>query len=454
MRVTRSSSALTTAVKRSSPGPSPAAHVATAASQPLKRRRTAPPTSTTKTKSKPKPTTASDARDAIADEFDEETMHQAAIEADSVAEKEGVLLHPPALTFEYNEAKRHLCSVDTRWQVLMNKLRCTAFEGPEPVSGQQEQHKETFNPFRSLVSSIIGQQVSWLAARSIQHKFVRVFFPHLPEKRPPPTSTAPKPEDSPFPTPAQIVNLPDQMTRLRGAGLSQRKAEYIIELSERFHDGRLSAKQLWEADDEEIMKTLCAVRGIGVWTVHMFLIFSSKRPNVCPWGDLGIQKALCRWYSEDPHSAPAIHARKQQRQTTPSPAPPSTLAQASKFETPKSRLPADSYPTPSTPSNGLNVEDQEPIENLRAVGAVDVPVEEPVMPETAVPEPPINPFVFPETSNNLTPGVLKARLGGKKLKGNIYLAPQEMEELMKPFEPYRSIACWYLWAVTDGTGDP
>jgi len=57
-------------------------------------------------------------------------------------------------------------------------------------------------------------------------------------------------------------------------------------------------------------------------------------------------------------------------------------------------------------------------------------------------------FVFPETSNGLTPMVLKNRLSGKKIKG-AYLTPVEMEELMKPWEPFRSVACWYLWSVTD-----
>ncbi|KAK4046737.1 hypothetical protein OIV83_005842 [Microbotryomycetes sp. JL201] len=424
MRVTRSASAIASTAKRTAPA---------VAVQPLKRRKTAPPR---------QPATAQCSTEAATTDADEQAIHQAAIESDNVAEQQGVLLHPPALTFEFADARRHLESVDSRWGVLMDKLRCTAFQGED-----EGEHKETFNPFKSLVSSIIGQQVSWLAARSIQHKFVRIFYPHLPEKRAPPTTTAPRPEDTPFPTPAQIVNLPDQMATLRSAGLSQRKAEYIIELAERFHDGRLDAKKLWEADDEEIMKTLVAVRGIGVWTVHMFLIFSSKRPNVCPWGDLGIQKSLCRWYSDDPHSTPAIHARKKQREATPT---PTTAAAEPKTPANKQTAPVLSYPTPSTPSN----EEKETIENLRAMGAVDVPLEEPVTPEAVVPEPPKNPFVFPATSNNLTPGVLKARLAGKKLKGNIYLTPNEMEELMAPLEPYRSVACWYLWALTDGTGDP
>lgn len=52
--------------------------------------------------------------------------------------------------------------------------------------------------------------------------------------------------------------------------------EYVIELATRFHDGRLNAKELWGMTEEEVMKELCAIRGIGVWTVHMFLIFSMK----------------------------------------------------------------------------------------------------------------------------------------------------------------------------------
>lgn len=88
--------------------------------------------------------------------------------------------------------------------------------------------------FRSLVSSIIGQQVSWLAARAIQHKFQRLFFPHLPEKRAPPTTSAPEgssdskaSEETPFPTPSQVLALSDRTQTLRSAGLSGRKSKLI-----------------------------------------------------------------------------------------------------------------------------------------------------------------------------------------------------------------------------------
>lgn len=149
---------------------------------------------------------------------------------------------------------------------------------------------------RSLVTSIIGQQVSWLAARAITHKFTRVFFPSLPEKLAPPSDSLPSSatpegeiEVSPFPTASNVALMEPgtQTQRLRDAGLSGRKVEYIVELAERFHDGRLSAKGLWAMSDAEVSATLQAIRGIGPWTVDMFLIFAMKRPDVMPVGDLG-----------------------------------------------------------------------------------------------------------------------------------------------------------------------
>lgn len=96
----------------------------------------------------------------------------------------------------------------------------------------------------SLVSSIIGQQVSWLAARAIQRKFTRLFFPQAPSA-PEGSSDSKSTEETPFPTPAQVVKLERANPgSLRGAGLSGRKVEYILELAERFSDGRLSAKQV------------------------------------------------------------------------------------------------------------------------------------------------------------------------------------------------------------------
>ncbi|KAL8292219.1 hypothetical protein RQP46_001685 [Phenoliferia psychrophenolica] len=341
-----------------------------------------------------------------------------------------VLLHP-ALTFEFADAKAHLTSVDPRWGTLMSQLKCKPFDGEQTAP---------FAPFRLLITT---QQVSWLAARSITHKFVRLFYPHLPEKLAKPASAAPgahegevkESEESPFPTPAQILALPNMTPTLRSAGLSGRKVEYIIELAERFHDGRLDAKKLWDMEDDEVRKTLLEVRGIGIWTVQMFLIFSMKRPDVLPVGDLGIQKNLCKWYSADPSLVPAIHPRKLERAATPPPVV-ATKAEETPSTPVQSTSAAVAYPTPSTPS-------------ILALKADDVPAP---VPKLAVP-PPARQMVFPTTSNNLTAAAMKARLN-KKLKGNIYLNPLEMEELTIEWAPYRSVACWYLWSITDGTGDP
>ncbi|KAM0751658.1 DNA glycosylase [Meredithblackwellia eburnea MCA 4105] len=357
----------------------------------------------------------------------------------AAAEEEGVLLHP-ALTFKYEDARKHLENVDARWGTLMDRLKCKPFEGEQTAP---------FEPFRSLASSIIGQQVSWLAARSIQHKFVRIFYPHLPEKLGAPASAAPgaheadskdkdcEPESSasPFPTPAQILSLKDAVPTLRAAGLSGRKVEYIWELAERFHDGRLDAKRLWEMTDDEVRETLIQIRGIGIWTVQMFLIFSMKRPDVLPVGDLGIQKNLCKWYSADPSLVPAIHPRKlvvrgrtpevSESQSSEIPSTPETSCSTAKL--------VEAYPTPSTPS----------IADIKAAD-VHVPSKNAEVPQVSTKE-----MVFPKTSNNLTPALMKARLN-KKIKGNIYLSPTEMEELTAEWAPYRSVACWYLWSITDG----
>lgn len=138
-------------------------------------------------------------------------------------------------------------------------LRCG--NSCKPFQGEQN---EPFNPFKSLVTSLLGQQISWLAARSITHKFTRLFFPHLPEKLPPPSSTEPKLE-TPFPTPHQVLDLPDRTAALRGAGLSGRKVEYVVELAERFADGRLDARKLWAMNDDELMEVSAVflVAGIG-----------------------------------------------------------------------------------------------------------------------------------------------------------------------------------------------
>lgn len=124
--------------------------------------------------------------------------------------------------------------------------------------------------------------MSGAAAKSIKDKFVALF------------KTNNKDEDgtrpSFFPTPEEIIKM--DISTLRTAGLSQRKAEYIHGLSEKFANGELSARMLLNASDEELVEKLTAVRGLGKWSVEMFACFALKRIDVFSTGDLGVQYVI------------------------------------------------------------------------------------------------------------------------------------------------------------------
>lgn len=125
----------------------------------------------------------------------------------------------------------------------------------------------------------MAQQVSGAAASSIKRKFVGLFSRPLDEEKVEDAKT--------FPTPAQVAacNVPF----LRQAGLSERKAEYIQGLAEKFSTGELSAAMLINASDEEVLEKLTAVRGLGKWSVEMFACFGLKRMDILSTGDLGVQ---------------------------------------------------------------------------------------------------------------------------------------------------------------------
>ncbi len=131
--------------------------------------------------------------------------------------------------------------------------------------------EERGDPFRSLVRSIVYQQVTGKAAASILAKFVALF-----------------PSD--FPTPAQV--LKKSVEDLRGAGLSGQKVSYVRDLAEKFLDGTIDPSQFPRMTNEEIIEHVLRVKGVGVWTAHMFLMTTLKRPDILPMGDLGIQKGF------------------------------------------------------------------------------------------------------------------------------------------------------------------
>lgn len=176
-----------------------------------------------------------------------------------------------------DQACQHLISVDPRMRPVIEKHTCHIFT----AQGLAEQ----IDPFRSLSSGIIGQQVSGAAAKSIKNKFIMLFNEGV------------DPEKAKFPTPTQVAAT--DIPRLRLAGLSQRKAEYIQGLAEKFNSGELSASMLMKASDEDVMEKLIAVRGLGKWSVEMFTCFGLKRMDVLSTGDLGVQRGMAAFFGKD-----------------------------------------------------------------------------------------------------------------------------------------------------------
>lgn len=164
----------------------------------------------------------------------------------------------------------HLIATDPRLKTVIEQHPCPLFS-PEGLA-------EKVDPFNSLTSSIIGQQVSGAAAKSIRNKFLALFSLE---------NSASNGGRSLFPLPEEVAKC--DIETLRTAGLSQRKAEYIQGLAEKFANGELSAQMLARASDEELVEKLIAVRGLGKWSVEMFACFALKRIDVFSTGDLGVQ---------------------------------------------------------------------------------------------------------------------------------------------------------------------
>ncbi|XXH03575.1 hypothetical protein Hte_009980 [Hypoxylon texense] len=177
------------------------------------------------------------------------------------------------------EACNHLIRVDERMKPLIAKHHCRVFS-PEGLS-------ETVDPFESLCSGIISQQVSGAAAKAIKQRFVDLFNDDDDDGD----------NGGRFPRPAQVSAC--AIERLRTAGLSQRKAEYVQGLAEKFASGELSAQLLADAPYEEVLEKLIAVRGLGRWSVEMFACFGLKRMDVFSLGDLGVQRGMAAFVGRD-----------------------------------------------------------------------------------------------------------------------------------------------------------
>jgi DNA-3-methyladenine glycosylase II len=214
------------------------------------------------------------------------------------------------------KAVLHLKKSDPVMRCIMERVGPFKMEFGEPT-------------FHSLAEAIIYQQLNGKAALTIFKRFAALAGEPL--------------------TPEGILKLtPEQM---RSVGLSKQKSSYLLDMAERAHRGELNFSCLPEMSDEDVIEHLTQVKGVGVWTAHMFLMFTLKRPNILPTGDFGVRMAMYTHYLDK--------------------------------------------------------------------GA---------------------------SKNGKHPVAKKAKPKPRKIK---LPTPGQMEKIAKSWEPYRSIACWYLWKSLD-----
>jgi DNA-3-methyladenine glycosylase II len=163
---------------------------------------------------------------------------------------------------ETAQALEHLSAVDDRLATVIKTV------GKYKIRARQ-------GAFESLVEAIIYQQLAGNAAEAIYGRFIEIYH-------------------GTFPKPTEL--LATDLCKLRVAGLSARKIEYLKDLASYVSDNRLKLDSLPSMTDE-VVKQLVQVKGVGRWTAEMFLIFCLRRPDVLPVGDLGLQKAMQKIYS-------------------------------------------------------------------------------------------------------------------------------------------------------------
>lgn len=128
------------------------------------------------------------------------------------------------------------------------------------------------NHFQSLLRAIVYQQLNGRAASTIYGRF-RDLFP-----------------GGAHPSPAQVLAVPER--GLRAVGLSAAKASYVRDLAAHFDRGELVAARFARMTDQALIQHLTRVKGVGVWSVHMFLMFGLNRPDVLPVGDYGVRSGM------------------------------------------------------------------------------------------------------------------------------------------------------------------
>jgi DNA-3-methyladenine glycosylase II len=178
------------------------------------------------------------------------------------------------------KARKQLAASDPTMAALMARV------GKIDLATRLARRKEERpnDAYGALLRAIVGQQLSTKAARTIYGRILDLF-------------------DGSTPSPEQLLEADE--SDLRGAGLSGRKVEYIRDLASHVIEGELELDRLDRLDDEEVIEEIVAVRGLGIWTAEMFLMFHLERPDVLSGGDLGIRKAVQIEYGLEEMPPPA-----------------------------------------------------------------------------------------------------------------------------------------------------
>jgi DNA-3-methyladenine glycosylase II len=168
------------------------------------------------------------------------------------------------MTFQQKlrQAEAYLAKKDKRLAPII------AASGPCRIKPHTDHYGE-------LVGSIVGQQLSTKAAATIWQRVLGLF-------------------EGKMPTPEQLIKVNDQ--KLRDAGLSWAKVRYVKDLAEHVLDKRLDLEHISTMPNEQLVEQLTAVKGLGEWSSHMFMMFGLGRLDILPVGDLGVRKAVMNLY--------------------------------------------------------------------------------------------------------------------------------------------------------------
>ena len=164
---------------------------------------------------------------------------------------------------KHQAATRHLKKSDPILAAIIERVGPCSMQFGEPT-------------FHALAESILYQQLNGKAAATIFDRFTALARDPL--------------------TPQGILKLTDE--QMRGVGLSRQKTAYLRDLSEKTKAGLLEFERMPEMSEDEVIQHLTQVKGIGVWTAHMFLMFTLQRPDILPTGDYGVQAAIKKLYKK------------------------------------------------------------------------------------------------------------------------------------------------------------